>query len=426
LATGWSVALGKPGMFPAHLDSNGSLIIAPLSGRLYARPLNSNLKTTITTFYIDSGASNYFNFGQIPETAISGNQIIGWDLFYSLSGAEDLSVTLHGRYNDLYQENISDGVIMTSGDAAVSFFLEYGALTGDGVLEYYMANEFIATRWGVYAGSPGTSTLSLNPFATQYPLSGRFYFRDPKDNIKTTIAHFNLQTGSVANWNNIVPDFYIPFRKIVGVDIFYGLNDLKNVHIILGGKGIASANYYQNIITKNFMEKVNGFESINMIPWTGTGISENLPYQEGRMYYNSGTHTYNFYMDKPDVTLNLGQEQYLRAINKTSNQINNGEVLYISGYQGNRPKVWPANASSAYHRNHLIGMATHDIPNNEEGFITTFGVVNNINTSQFVSDDIVYLSEITDGAITNSPGTYSVKVGYALNATNNGSVLIKI
>jgi hypothetical protein len=231
-----------------------------------------------------------------------------------------------------------------------------------------------------------------------------------------------MNTGvisSIGSFDTLV----VPFRNIIGIDIYHGLYGLNNLNIVIGGQSISSANYYQNLITKKFMETGNGFQSINMIPWTG---ANDLEYKEGRMYYNSGTHTYNFYMDKPDVTLNLGQEQYLRAINKTNAQINNGQVVYISGYQGNRPKVWPANGSNSYHRSHLIGMATHDIPNNDEGYITTFGVVNGVNTNQFASEGIVYLSESVDGAVTNSPGTFSVKVGYALNATNNGSILIKI
>jgi len=523
LATGWSVSLGKPGISPAHLDSTGGLIVAPLSGRLYGRPLNSNTKTTITNFYIDSGINSYFNFGQIPETAISGNQIIGWDLFYSLSGAEDLSVTLHGRYNDLYQENVSDGVIMTSGDAAVSFFLEYGALTGDGVLEYYTANEFIATRWGIYAGTPGTSTLSLNPIVTQYPLSGRFYYRDPKDNVKTTISHFSLNTGSIANWQTIVPDFYIPFRKIIGLDIYYGLNDLKNLHIILGGQGIASANYFKSVVTKQIFDIFSGgietrfgqfstgtvgdfgaftgfvtasvsnlsglvtgfsgqsvanfdylsgyltgliqassagvtslngsygaiglnglsgieisaqgypeqnitvkytsgnFNSIDLSP----NIDNDIPYKEGRLYYSADTKTFNAYLDKPDVTLNIGQEEYVRAVNKTNSTLINGTVVYISGAQGSRPQVWPAIATNDYHTSHILGITTHQALNNDEVLVTTFGSVGGINTSAYAVGDILYLSHTTAGAITNIPPTNKrIKIGYVLNSANNGRILV--
>jgi len=409
IITGWACSVGKLGV-------SSDL----LSGQIYMRRPDSVSKTPLTNFYI-SGHQLYSS-RYIPEKIMSGNHILGWDIYTGIDGAEDLSVILMGRYQDLYMANQSEGVVMSSGEASLSFYVDYGSITGSSFLEYYVSNTFHVNRWAVYASSPGTGHLQIDPLLPKYPLSGRFYYRDPKSTDKTTICNFAMNTGtisSIGSFGTIV----VPFRKIIGIDIYHGLYGLNNLNIVIGGQSISSANYYQNLITKKFMETGNGFQSINMIPWTG---ANDLEYKEGRMYYNSGTHTYNFYMDKPDVTLNLGQEQYLRAVNKTNAQINNGQVVYISGSQGNRPKVWPANASNSYHRTHLIGMATHDIPNNEEGYITTFGVVNGVNTNQFASEDIVYLSESVDGAITNSPGSYAVKVGYALNATNNGSILIKI
>jgi hypothetical protein len=410
IITGWACSVGKNGV-------NSSDI---LSGKIYMRRGDSQQKTQLTDFYISG--NQIYSSKQIPETKISGNHFLGWDIYTGIEGSEDLSVILMGRYQDIYMANQSDGVVMNSGDSAISFYVDYGSVTGHSLLEYYTSNTLHANRWGVYASNPGTGYLQIDPLYTQFPLSGRFYYRDPKSTDKVEICQFYMATGKLAQIGSF-DKVIIPFRKIIGIDLWHGLYGLKNLNIIIGGQSISSANYYQNLITKKFMETGNGFQSINMIPWTG---ADDLPHQEGRMYYNSGTHTYNFYMDKPDVTLNLGQEQYLRAVNKTSTTIANGQVVYISGSQGNRPKVWPANGSNTYHRAHLIGMATHDIPDNEEGYITTFGVVHGVDTNQFAIDDIIYLSETIDGAITNSPGAHSVKVGYALNAANNGSVLIKI
>lgn len=409
IITGWACSVGKLG--------NSSEL---LSGQIYMRRTNSTSKTPLTNFYI-SGHQLYSS-RSIPETEMSGGHILGWDIYTGIEGAEDLSVILMGRYQDLYMANLSEGIVMSSGEASLSYYVEYGSITGNSFLEYYISNTFTANKWAVYASSPGTGYLQIDPLLPQSPLTGRFYFRDPKSTEKTTICTFNMGTGRISSIGSFNP-MVIPFRKIIGIDIYDGLYGLKNLNIVIGGQSVSSANYYQNLITKKFLETGNGFQSVNMIPWTGV---DDIPYQEGRMYYNSGTHTYNFYMDKPDVTLNLGEEQYLRAVNKTNGQINNGQVVYISGSQGNRPKVWPANASNSYHRTHLIGMATHDIPNNEEGYITTFGVVHGVDTNQFSSDDIVYLSESVDGAVTTSPGSHAVRVGYALNATNNGSILVKI
>jgi hypothetical protein len=372
-ATGWGVSLGKSGTGPAHLSQGtfGDPVMSPLIGRIYNRQLDQTTKNVLTTFNINSGML-YSESGFGQEINIPGDSILGWDIISGLQNAEDLNVILFGRYNELYNKNENSGIILSSGDSAISFYLDYGSVTGTSLLEYYSSNEFIARRWGIYTSATGSAPIDPDPISPQYPFSGRFYYRDPKSTTKFTIANFYLNSGRYSSFDKILPSGVpIPFRKIIGVDIYYGLYDLKNLHLVLGGHSITTANYYRNIVTNirleeysGFMVKENGFESINMIPWTGTGINESLPYQEGRMYYNSGTHTYNFNMDKPDVTLNLGQEQYLRAVNKTSATILNGQVVYISGSQGNRPKVWLANGSNSYHRTHLIGVATHNIPDN--------------------------------------------------------------
>jgi hypothetical protein len=563
LATGWSCSLRIPGV-------TGST----LSGAIYIRSLYDPLdKTIIAPFYISG--TEYYSSGVIPETRVSGDCILGWDIYSGLPNAEDLSVSLRGRYHDLYEGNVSQGVIMSSGDAAISFFLEYGAITGEGVLEYYSANQFVATRWGIYSMTTGWGTLNLDPLTPVTPLSGRFYYRDPKDDIKYTIAAFNLSTGSFANWKRFDTPFYVPFRKIVGVDLYNGLNDLRNLNIVLGGRSISSANYFKNVVTQDIFEifsggfqtgsydvftsglqnqfdtfsgqitgqyttfsgqvwaQYSGFENdltsafiqlsgqitgnfntlsgivtgtlnnysnnINQISgyvdsfsgqMTGdfyylsgflTGLVEagnsgitslnnsygavdidgvsgieiskdgypsqnitvkytsgnfntidfapnldaNIPYKEGRIFYSDDTKTFNAYLDKPDVTLNIGQEQYVRGVNKSNSTISNGMAVYISGVQGNRPRIWPAIGSNDFHTSHLIGVATHNILNNEEGLITTFGVVGGINTSAYNAGDILYLSNVLVGNLTKDPvGGKRIKIAYALNSTNDGKILV--
>lgn len=494
LATGWSCSLRIPGSGPTHKDGDNNFIFSPLTGEIYIRSLYDPFdKKTIAPFYIDSGA--YYSSGIIPETRISGDYILGWSIYSGLAKAEDLSVSLRGRYHDLYEGNISQGIIMSSGDAAISFFLEFGAITGQGILEYYSSNQFVATRWGVYSMTTGFGTLGIDPFTPVSPLSGRFYYRDPKDDIKYTITPFSLNTGRYANWLRLDNPFYIPFRKIVGIDIYNGINDLKNLNIVLGGRSVSSANYFKNVMTQSMLENYSGnfqtgifnqfasglrneFNAISglvtgFVSTANTGVArindsyglvyidgisgieiskdgypsqnitvkytsgnfenidfipqgEDLPYKEGRVYYSNDTKTFNAYLDNPDIALNIGQAQYVKAINGESVQINNGQVVYISGYQENKPRVWLANASEEYHRAHIIGMAAHNIAASQEGYIATFGVIHGVNTDQFQNDSIVYLSEDINGGITGYSGSYNVKIGYALNNTSSGSILIKI
>lgn len=506
IVTGWSVSLGKSGLGPAHTSpfNPNELLYGPLTGDFYTRDLtNPNNKTIISPFWINSG--QFFNSGFIPETEISGNTIIGWNIYSGLSGAEDLIVSLRGRYHDINEANVSDGVIMSSGDSAISFFLEYGSITGETILEYYLPNEFIATRWGIYSASTGSSTIGNgDPLTIQEPLSGRFYYRDPKSSSRTTITSFTMPTGTFASFNIIGSDKYILPRQIVGIDIYKGLNNLTNLHVVLGGRAVASANYIKNVVTKDIFDifsgqatatlntgiiiisghvdtfsgqmtgdfyalsgfltglvqagnsgvtSINGsygavyFDGVSGIKVAGGYPSQSIsieytsgnfnsidftpkldvdiPYKEGRLYYSDDTKTLNAYLDKPDVTLNIGQEQYVRGVNKSNTTISNGMVVYLSGAQGNRPRIYPAIGSNDYHTSHIVGVATHNIINNDEGLITTFGVVGSINTSNYTAGDILYLSNILSGSLTTNPiGGKRIKIGYVLNSSIDGKILV--
>ena len=81
-------------------------------------------------------------------------------------------------------------------------------------------------------------------------------------------------------------------------------------------------------------------------------------------------------------------------------------------------------------------MVTETILNNQEGFVTNSGIVRDINTTgslqgeTWADGDVLYLSGITAGAITNikpqSP-IHSVIVGFVIYAHNNqGKIFVKV
>lgn len=153
------------------------------------------------------------------------------------------------------------------------------------------------------------------------------------------------------------------------------------------------------------------------------------PYKEGRMFYNPDDNTLQLYVDNPDVALNVGQEMWVLGVNKTGSLIPDGTVVYLSGAQGNRPKMWPALANSDLKSADTIGVVTHEVAINAEGYITTEGIINGINTSNFNDGEVLYLSPIIPGAVTNVKPVapqHLVKVGYALNSTNNGKIFVTV
>ena len=131
---------------------------------------------------------------------------------------------------------------------------------------------------------------------------------------------------------------------------------------------------------------------------TGLGAPS---YVEGRLSYDNTNKTLRVYSDISDVALQVGQESWVRVVNKTGATITNGQLVYINGSFSEVPTIALAQADSAATVDNFIGMATHDIANDEAGFVTTIGVVNDINTVGYSNGDKLYVSETVAGAFTN-------------------------
>ena len=164
-----------------------------------------------------------------------------------------------------------------------------------------------------------------------------------------------------------------------------------------------------------------------------TGSSEPA-YREGRLYYDNTDKTLTLMNDQSDVRLNIGEESYIRMVNKTGATILNGTAVRISGSQGNRPvaglaisKIHPFSNGSGT-ETEIAGIATHDILNNQEGFITAFGIVSSLDTSNFSNGSILYVSssagELTD--VRPSPPYDVLEVGVVANShATQGKVFVK-
>ena len=163
------------------------------------------------------------------------------------------------------------------------------------------------------------------------------------------------------------------------------------------------------------------------------GVDFNLTdapaYKEGRIFYDNEAKALAVYNDEADITLQLGQEEYLRVRNNTSNVIANGEAVFITGSQGTWPEVAPAIASNEP-QSHVIGLATHEIGVSSFGYVTTYGIVRDVDTSDFSDGDEVYLSPEISGGLTGvSPiaPNYKSAVGHVIRShPNNGTILVVI
>jgi hypothetical protein len=158
------------------------------------------------------------------------------------------------------------------------------------------------------------------------------------------------------------------------------------------------------------------------------------------MRWNDTDGTIDLGLKGGNVTLQLGQEQLVRVVNKTATNINlleaNYQAVRVTGAQGQRLKVDLAQATNDALSAETIGLVTETINNNQEGFITTSGLVRNINTTgslqgeTWADGDVVYLSATTAGRITNvkpSAPNHLVIIGYVVSAhATQGSIFVKV
>lgn len=138
-----------------------------------------------------------------------------------------------------------------------------------------------------------------------------------------------------------------------------------------------------------------------------TGTASDVPFlpvaapahSEGLLFYDSTDKSLTYYNDEADVSMNIGRELWVRVRNDSGSPILNGKVVYINDAVGQLPTIRLARADSAT-TSRVIGIATHDIGNNEFGYVTTTGEVKGLATNAYGDGDLLFLSAVTAGELT--------------------------
>lgn len=139
--------------------------------------------------------------------------------------------------------------------------------------------------------------------------------------------------------------------------------------------------------------------------------------QTGRMYWDNTDKTLALDMEGSSVTMQVGQEQIIRVVNKTGSALLNGTVVSVTSAQGQRPVIAKTDINNSALALATIGLLTEDIPNNGEGYVTIMGIVREVNTSAFLEGDTLFVSESTPGTFTNvepTVGKYHIRIGTVL------------
>jgi len=158
--------------------------------------------------------------------------------------------------------------------------------------------------------------------------------------------------------------------------------------------------------------------------------STDLPaHGEGRIFYDNSNKALAVYNEESDVTLQVGQEEWIRVYNNTGSVIGNGKAVYLSGETTGTPTIALADASNA-DRIEVVGLTTHEIENASYGYVTARGTVSGLNTSMLDAGERAYLSFTDPGELQNvSPDypNYPVDIGIVLvEDAANGIIYVDV
>jgi len=157
-------------------------------------------------------------------------------------------------------------------------------------------------------------------------------------------------------------------------------------------------------------------------------MTSTVPSAAGRFVWDDGNGSLDLGLKGGNVNLLLGQQTYARIFNAEATTLNKGEVVYISGSQGNRVSAKRADYIGEGDSATTIGFVAESIASGAEGFIITNGVLENLNTVGLTQGKLLYLSSSGQYSETKPIAPqHTVTLGYVerVHATV-GSIYVKI
>lgn len=160
-------------------------------------------------------------------------------------------------------------------------------------------------------------------------------------------------------------------------------------------------------------------------------LSPTVTPEQGLMWWNPDDGTVNIGMTPgSDVTQQVGQEIFFYVKNQTGSTLLNGKAIRAVGALGASGRILAgyAIADGTHLARYVIGVATEDIANGDDGLVTWFGMVRGIDTSgtpygeTWADGDVLYVSPTTAGALTNvEPTAPDLKITMAMVITAHAS-----
>ncbi len=143
-------------------------------------------------------------------------------------------------------------------------------------------------------------------------------------------------------------------------------------------------------------------------------------YSQGKLTYDTDNESLTFYNNDNAVSLQIGQEEWIKVRNVSGSSIPNGTPVYITGANTGLPTIAPA-ASNAAATTVCVGLATETIANGSNGYVTCIGLVRGLNTSGFTAGQTVYVGTSAGTLTATAPVSPNYRMRVGMVGTSNAS-----
>jgi hypothetical protein len=131
------------------------------------------------------------------------------------------------------------------------------------------------------------------------------------------------------------------------------------------------------------------------------------------------------------INLQLGQEELYYIKNQSGETIGKGNVVMFAGTIGSSGILLgrKAIANGTVLSKYVMGIASQSISDGDDGYVTSFGKLRQLDTSMFAEGDILYVDAATPGALSNvapvAPNNKVTVAAVVTSSINNGELFVR-
>jgi hypothetical protein len=219
----------------------------------------------------------------------------------------------------------------------------------------------------------------------------------------------------------------IPETQLIIAD-----NDSDTLNIEAGSNINISASSSTNTLNIELNNELSGIDSISTPKFIefDTEFTPDNGMPKGSLYWHEEHQTLHLSLDN-EIELDIGQqEHYPAVINNSGVQINRGELVMVTGVQGDKLAIAKAVTDGSIPFDYVIGIAAHDIENTSDtATIIKFGYVGPVNTNSYEVGTILYPNPAVAGVLTdvkpNAPG-YKIPIAIVTKQGTGGKILVRM